>query len=47
MLQWEYSAILSNFIKLSFVIKIFVLFVLSGPLRQVLLYVFEILEHLR
>ena len=37
MLQEEYSAILLIFIKLTFVIKIFVLSILSGPLRQVLL----------
>ena len=37
MLQWEHSAKLSTFIKLSFVIKIFVLSIFSGPLRQVLL----------
>ena len=36
--QWEHSAILSIFIKLPFVIKIFVLSILSGFLRQVLLY---------
>ena len=34
----EHSAILSTFIKLPFVIKIFVLLFLSGCLRQVLLY---------
>ena len=38
MFQGEHSAILSTFIKLSFVIKIFVLSILSGRLRQVLLY---------
>ena len=38
MLQWEHSAILSTFIKLPFVIKIFVLSITSGRLRQVLLY---------
>ena len=37
MLQREHSAILSTFIKLLFVIKIFVLSILSGRLRQVLL----------
>ena len=37
MLQGEHSAILLTFIKLPFVIKIFVLSILSGPLRQVLL----------
>ena len=36
--QGEHSAILSTFIKLQFVIKIFVLSFLSGRLRQVLLY---------
>ena len=35
----EHSAILSTFIKLPFVIKIFVLYILSGRLRQVLLYI--------
>ena len=39
MLQGEHSAILSTFIKLSFVINIFVLSILSGRLRQVLLYI--------
>ena len=38
MLQEEHSAILSTFIKLPFVIKIFVLSILSSRLRQVLLY---------
>ena len=38
MLQGEHSAILSNYIKLQFVIKIFVLSFLSDCLRQVLLY---------
>ena len=38
MLQGEHSAILSTFIKLPFVIKIFVLSFLSGFLRHVLLY---------
>ena len=38
MLQAEHSVILSTFIKLPFVIKIFVLSILSGCLRQVLLY---------
>ena len=38
MLQGEHSAILSTFIKLSFVIQIFVLSILSGRFRQVLLY---------
>ena len=35
----EHSAILLTFIKLPFVIKIFILSILSGCLRQVLLYV--------
>ena len=38
MLQGEHSAILLAFIKLPFVIKIFVLSILSGCLRHVLLY---------
>ena len=38
MLQGEHSAILSTFIKLPSVIKIFVYLFLSGRLRQVLLY---------
>ena len=38
MLQGEHSAILSTFIKLPFSIKTFVLPILSGRLRQVLLY---------
>ena len=38
MLQGEHSAILLTFIKLPYVIKIFVLFIFSGRLRQVLLY---------
>ena len=37
-LPLEYSAILSIFIKLPFVIYIFVLSIFSGCLRQVLLY---------
>ena len=37
-LQWKHSAILSTFIKLQFAIKIFVLSILSGRLKQVLLY---------
>ena len=37
MLQGEHSAILSTFIKLSFVIKIYVLSILSGRL-QILLF---------
>ena len=39
MLPLEHSAILSTFIKLPLVIKIFVLSILRGPFRQVLLYV--------
>ena len=38
MLQGEHSALLSTFIKLLFVIKIFVLSILSGRFTQVLLY---------
>ena len=38
MLQGEHSAILSIFIKLPFAMKTFVLSLLCGPLRQVLLY---------
>ena len=38
MLQGEHSAILLTFIKLSFVIKIFILLILSGHFTQVLLY---------
>ena len=34
----EHSAILSTFVKLSFVIKIFVLSILSGRFTQILLY---------
>ena len=34
MLQWEHSAILLTFIKLPFVIKIFVLCILSGCFTQ-------------
>ena len=41
MLQGEHSAILSTSIKLPFVIKIFVLSILSGHLRQVLLYMVQ------
>ena len=37
MLQGEHSAILSTFIKLPIVIKIFVLSILSGQQRQVIL----------
>ena len=36
MLQWEHFAILSTFIKLSFVIKIFVSSIFSGRLRLLL-----------
>ena len=35
----EHSAILSTFIKLPFVFKTFVLSILSGRFRQVLLYI--------
>ena len=38
MLQGEHSAILSAFIKLPFVIKIFVLSIFEWPFTQVLLY---------
>ena len=38
MLRGEHSTILSTFIKLSFVIKIFILVILSGCFKQVLLY---------
>ena len=38
LLQGEHSAIILNFIKLPFVIKIFVLSILSGRFTQVLLY---------
>ena len=38
MLQREHSAILLTFIKLPFIIKIFVLSILSGHFTQVLLY---------
>ena len=37
----EHSAILSTFIKLPFVLKIFVLSILSGRFTQVLLYHFK------
>ena len=40
MLQGEHSAILFNFIKLPLVIKIFVVSILCGCIRQVLLYIF-------
>ena len=43
MLQGEHSAILSTFIKLPFVIKIFVLSILSGRFTQVLLYMNAVL----
>ena len=39
MLQGEHSAILYTFIKLPFVIKIFVLSILEWPFTQVLLYI--------
>ena len=38
----QHSAILSTFIKLPFVIKIFVLSILSGRFTQILLYVVKI-----
>ena len=44
MLQREHSAILSTFINLPFVTKIFVLSILSGRLRQVLLYLYSFLQ---
>ena len=37
-IAWEHSAILSTFMKLPFVIKIFILSILSGRFTQVLLY---------
>ena len=37
--EWEHSAILSTFVKVPFVMKIFVLSILNGRLRQGLLYV--------
>ena len=45
MLQGEHSAILSTFIKLPFSIKTFVLYIVSGRLRQVLLYTVSIRCH--
>ena len=39
----EHSAILSTFIKVPFVIKIFVLSIFDGCLRQVLLYFLHVL----
>ena len=39
MLQEEHSAIHLTFIKLSFVIKIFILAILSSRLRQIFLYI--------
>ena len=42
----EHSAILSTFIMLPFVIKIFVFSFLSGRFTQILLYLFEIAEGL-
>ena len=47
MLQGEHSAILLTFIKLSFVIKVFVLSFLSGRFTQVLLYKYKIRKKLR
>ena len=47
MLQGEHSVILSTFIKLPFVIKIFVLSILSGRFTQVLLYSNQLIPHLR
>ena len=50
MLQGEHSAILSTFIKLPFVIKIFVLSILSGRFTQVLhrfYYIFDLISVLR
>ena len=44
MLQGEHSAIHSTFIKLQFVIKIFVFFCLRDRLRQVLLYIQHLTE---
>ena len=38
MLEGEHSAILLTFIKLSFVIKVFILSIFSGSFTQVLLY---------
>ena len=46
MLKGEHSAILSTFIKLSFVIKVFDLSILSGRFRQVLLYMISSEAHL-
>ena len=45
MLQGEHSAILSTFIRLPFVIKIFVCLILSDHFTQVLLYLFLTLLH--
>ena len=47
MLQWERSAILSTFIKLPFVKRIFFCLFLSGRLIQVLLYVNPMKKWLR
>ena len=49
MLQGEHSAILSTFIKLPLVIKVFVLSILSGCFTQVLLYYhcLQILQNLK
>ena len=41
MLHGEHSAIRSTFIKLPFVIKMYVLFILSASFRQVLLYIYQ------
>ena len=41
MLPMEHSAILLTFIKLPFVLKIFVLSIFSGRLRQVLVYIIQ------
>ena len=46
MIHGKHSAILSTYIKLSFVIKIFVLSILSGCFTQVLLYCNMALESL-
>ena len=37
--RWEHSAVLSTFIKLPFVIKIFVLSIFEWPFYTVLLYI--------
>ena len=46
MLQGDHSAIISTFIKLPFIIKIFFPLILSGRLRQVLLYFMYIVSSL-